>query len=250
MKAILRKVVLPVVFFAVSVTVSAQKNHYHYEAGFNLGTLIYQGDLVVSDMGSFKGAAPMLQLWAGKPFSPYFSWRANLTFGSIDGDDARFATPFWKRYRNFNFHSPVTELSGVLQYNIYGDNDKDSYHTLTPYFFAGLGLTKLNIRRDWSRLDSSVDGESYIRKGLVIDSLHKLPSVLAVLPVGAGLKWMVTPRLSLNAELGFRLTMTDYLDGFSYSANPKKKDAYYSVSLGLGFVLGSDGLKCPQVRTK
>lgn len=248
MNAIVRVCLLSVVISCISFTAPAQNYRYHYEAGINLGTLLYQGDLVSSSFGSFKGTAPMVQLWAGKPFSPYFSWRVNLMFGSLGMDESWFTTPYWKRLRNFSFHTPVAELSGLLQYNIYGDNDKDTYHILTPYLFTGLGLAKLDIHRDWSRLDSSVSPESPIRKGILIDSMHALPSVLPVLPVGLGLKWMVTPRVAVNAELNLRLTLTDYLDGFSYAANPNAKDTYYGISLGVSFVLGNNEMKCPQVR--
>jgi hypothetical protein len=248
MKAITRIVLGTVMYLTVAQT-HGQTNKYHFEGGINLGTLLYQGDLVQSPAGSFKGAKPMVQLWLGKPFTPYLSWRANLTMGSLSADESQFATPFWKQLRNFSFQTPVTELSGMLQLNLYGDNGKETYHTLTPYLMAGAGLGFLNVQRDWSRLDTTAfNYKSLSQNGLAIDSQHVLPRVLPLIPVGAGLRWMVTPRLALNAEVMMRFSFSDYIDGFSYAADPKRKDSYYGLSLGMSFVFGGDGVKCPRIQ--
>lgn len=230
-----------------SLHVRAQYTRYRLEAGLNIGTLLYQGDLVESPFGSFKGARPMVNVWMGKAFTPYFGWRANLSVGSLSADESRFEEPSWKRYRNFAFRTPVTELSGLLVFNPYGDNGKSSYHTLTPYVMAGVGASFLNIRRDWSRLDSNSTLKAAIQDGLTRDSLHALPSVLPVVPVGAGLRWRISPRIALNAEAMMRFSFSDYIDGFSYAANPRRKDGYYGLSLGISFLLGGSGVDCPVV---
>jgi OOP family OmpA-OmpF porin len=247
MKSISKIVLLIiVVFFSISKS-RAQGDQYHFEAGINIGTLLYQGDLIESPFGSFKGAKPMVNLWIAKPFNPYFSWRANLTIGSLSADESRFANPSWKRSRNFAFSTPLTELTGMVQFNPYGDNGKTSYHTLTPYLMIGAGAAFLNIKRDWSRVDSVSGVKSSIQGGITRDSLQALPRVLPVIPIGAGLRWMVTPTIAVNAEAAMRFAFTDYIDGFSYSANPKRKDTYYGISLGISFLFGGSGLRCPVV---
>jgi hypothetical protein len=247
MKSMSRIVLLILVIsFSVSKT-RAQLNSYHLEAGFNIGTLLYQGDLIESPFGSFKGARPMVNLWVAKPFTPHFSWRGNLTIGSLSADESRFANPSWKQYRNFAFSTPLTEITGMVMFNPYGDNGKTSYHILTPYIMIGAGASFLNIKRDWSRLDSNSSLKSTVQAGLTRDSLHALPRVLPVIPIGAGLRWMVTPGIAVNAEATMRFAFSDYIDGFSYSANPKRKDAYYGISLGVSFLFGGNGLRCPVV---
>ena len=249
MNAIAKFVLGIVVIGSLLTRSNAQTGRYHFEAGINAGTLLYQGDLVSSSLGSFKGATPMVQLWVGKPFSPYFSWRANFTVGNISADESQFATPFWKQLRNFSFSSSVKEFSGQLQFNLNGDNGGDSYHILTPYVMAGAGLAFLNIRRDWSGLNTiAFDSKSSTQIGLGTDTLHALPKVLPVIPFGGGIRWAVSRQMSVNAEANMRFSFSDYIDGFSYSANPKAKDGYYSISLGVSFVLGGDGMRCPRVR--
>ena len=191
----------------------------------------------------------MLQLWLAKPFSPYLSWRASLLYGSVSADESRFSTPTWKQLRNFSFSSPVTELSATVQYNLYGDNGQETYHTLTPYLLAGAGVSFLHSKRDWSRLDTTAfSSKSQTQTGLGVDTLHTLPSVLPVIPVGAGIRWMVTPRFAVNAEATMRFSFSDYIDGFSYAANSKAKDSYYGLSLGVSFVLGGNWVKCPGLK--
>jgi hypothetical protein len=250
MNAIARIVLFTGILFSSVTRAGAQSDHYHFEGGINAGTLLYQGDLIRSQLGSFKGAKPMLQVWLAKPFTPYLSWRASLLYGSVSADESSFSTPVWKRLRNFSFSSPVTEISAVLQYNLYGDNGQETYHTLTPYLMAGAGMSFLNIKRDWSRLDTTAfNSKSQTQTGLGTDTLHALPGVLPVIPVGAGVRWKVTPRFALNAEVTMRFSFSDYLDGFSYAANNKANDSYYSLSLGASFVLGGGNwLKCPKVR--
>ncbi len=243
------KVALFTIFCCGLTHANAQKPHYQYEAGINTGTFLYQGDLVSSPFGSFKSAAPMLQVFVSKETSPYFAFRANLSVGSLGADESQFSNPSWKQLRNFAFHSPLLELSAVGVFNLYGDNGRESYHTLTPYLLAGVGLSLLNTKADWSRLDTTAfNSKSQALMGLGVDTLHSLPRVLPVIPVGAGLRWNVTPVIAINAEAVTRLSFSDYIDGFSYAANPKHADGYLGLSLGVSFRLGNNSVKCPPAK--
>lgn len=241
------KIVLLFLVVSFSFAQSHAQSPYRFEAGINIGTLLYQGDLIESPFGSFKGARPMVNVWLAKPFTPYFSWRGNLTIGSMSADEARFQNPSWKQYRRFAFSTPATEITGMVVFNPYGDNGKSPDRTLTPYVMIGAGGTFLNIRRDWSSLDSNAALKSSLQSGYTKDSAHALPRVLPVVPVGAGVKWMVTPNIAVNAEATLRFVFTDYLDGFSYTANPGRKDSYYGISVGVSFLFGGTGVKCPVV---
>ena len=229
--------------------VAAQSSSYLPEFGMGAGTLIYQGDLTRNPFGTLKGAKPMLQAWYQKPFSPYFSWRAELEVGSIQADESVFSTPAWKQQRNFSFSSKVTEISGKLLYNLYGDNGKETFHTITPYVMAGAGVSVLRVKRDWSRMDTSIfNSKSNAATGLGIDTLHTPPRVQLVLPVGVGIRWAVTNSMSVHAEATYRLVFSDYLDGFSYAANKSARDGYYGISAGVSWALGNHALRCPVVR--
>ncbi len=72
-----------------------------------------------------------------------------------------------------------------------------------------------------------------------------LPKGLLVLPVSIGVRYSLTSALSLNAEASYRLMSSDYLDGFSKSVNPGKKDNYHTYTLGITYSFGKkNNLDC------
>lgn len=218
----------------------AQFQSTPYEVGIQVGTLVYQGDLVTPNVGNLKSLHPSIGINVSKGLDPYFSLRANFLRGKLSANEADFATPAYRRQRNFSFSSSVTEFSGLLVFNPFGQNGRK----ISPYIFAGAGLTFLNVKRDWSKVDTTVfDNKSAVAMGLAKDTLTNPPRVIAALPVGAGIRYNISPQFSLNFEGMFRFIATDYLDGFKYAANPKNNDRYYGLSVGLHYQIG--GYKCP-----
>ena len=106
----------------------------------------------------------------------------------------------------------------------------------------------LRVRRDASRFDSSYFGlHPGVIDGLKADLARKPPRGVLVLPVGAGLRYTLSPAWSLNLEADYRFSETDYLDGFSHVGNDGRNDHYYSVMLGVIFTILPDrGVKCPR----
>ena len=72
-----------------------------------------------------------------------------------------------------------------------------------------------------------------MQAGLAVDAAKSLPPIIPVLPVGAGVRYSLNDRFSLIGETSYRLSFTDYLDGFSKAANPNKNDHYLSHSIGV-----------------
>lgn len=226
----------------------SQTNLPKYEFGLNMGMMVYQGDLTPRRMGSYETQKFTVGLHASKIINPVLSVKANLVFGKLKGDDAVYSSPEFRQQRNFNFKTPVTELTGQLAWNIAGSNYSEK--GFAPYLFAGAGFALLRIRRDWSGFNDSYFHEApEIRAGLTADSAHKLPRILPVIPVGAGVKYFFHPNWGVNAESSFRFTRSDYLDGFSQAANPGKKDKYFSYTVGIIYRAGKkDMLKCPVMK--
>ena len=228
-------------------TTVAQFSMSKYEVGLNAGTLIYQGDLSRSFKGDYKTIKPAIGVYVSKTLDPYFALRANVNLGKIGADETQYTTPFWKQYRGFKFSSTVTELSSTLVFSPLGQSNDENFHRLSPYVFAGAGLAFVHIKRDWSALNKTFyDSKSTVQLGLGIDTVHTLPKVIPVLPVGFGVRYAIGSQFSINAEATYRFTATDYLDGFKYSGNPAKKDSYYGLTIGVSYRFGS--YKCPTVK--
>jgi hypothetical protein len=220
----------------------------NYEIGINAGTLIYQGNLSESVWGYTRNLKPAFGLYGSKSLTEYFSVRANFQYGNIGADESTYASPAYRRHRNLEFSSPVMESSGQLVWDLIGKSYRYDKHTISPYFFIGGGFSLLNINRNWSRFDTTYfNSKSSASKGLGIDTLHEPPHIIPVLPIGMGLRYMIGSQISVNGEFTYRLTTTDYLDGFRYAADPNKHDHYYGFTLGLSYRFGHDGYSCPKV---
>lgn len=250
MKGLFPKVVLWLLLsMAVQLVSFSQWNVPKYEWGLGLGMLVYQGDLTPRQLGAFETQKFSLGLTASRLFSPSFSVRAQLLFGKLKGDDAKYDNPEYRQERNFLFTSPVTEFSGQLVWNLTGSFYRDK--GFSPYLFAGAGFSLIRVRRDWSRMNTAyfTPETAEIWTGLAADSAHSLPRMIPVVPLGGGVRYFFSSRWGLNAEATYRVATTDYLDGFSQSANPDKKDNYLGYSLGLIYRSGKKNtLDCPRVR--
>jgi hypothetical protein len=231
-----------------SLTAHTQINIAKYEIGAGIGAFVYQGDLTPSASGSYRTMKPAINLFGSKILSPSFLLRTNLAFGKLKGDDALYDHPEYRQQRNFNFRSPVFEISELIVWNPLGTNYRDN--GLSPYLFTGAGVSFLKIKRDWSNFNAAYFGEtSDLPARISVDAAHKLPKVIPVLPVGLGLRYGLTSRIAVNAEASYRFVFTDYLDGFSTAANPSKGDHYNSISVGAIYRIGKKNmLDCPKIR--
>ena len=229
--------------------VNAQEFIPKYEAGVNLGVFIYQGDLTPQRVGSLKTPTIAFSIYGSRIIDPSFSLRTNLALGKLKGDESKYASPEYRRQRNFRFKTPVAELSELIVWNVFGKNYDGARSGFAPYIMAGGGLTYLKIKRDWSRLNENYfQGDSAFFAGLNADINHKLPRLIGVIPVGGGIRYAINQKLAVSGEVLYRFTFTDYIDGFSQSVNPDRNDHYYSITVGLIYRLGlKNRLNCPTV---
>lgn len=246
----LKKVIL-VVFVFTAVSTNAQiKSSYKWMIGVNGGVMIYQGDLTPSAYGSYKTPSGAFGINVSRILNPYFAVRGNLVFGGLKGNDSAYANPSWRRHRNLQFSSPVTELSAQLVWNPFGNNSNETGQRVTPYFFAGMGYSNLSVKRDYSRFDTTTfNYKTSQSSGLKRDIVRRPPGSVLVLPVGVGLSFYMSPKFSLTLETSFRYTFNDYIDGFSYAGNPKTNDYYHTNTIGLVYRFGkTDPYECPKMK--
>ncbi|HEX2607228.1 MAG TPA: DUF6089 family protein [Flavisolibacter sp.] len=207
---------------------SAQTRTPLFEIGVNGGILVYQGDLTPSAVGSFKTPRFVLGFQGSKPLTKTVAVRIDFSRGSLHGDESLYSHPEWRQQRNFAFDAKTNEITASLVYQPVR-NIK-----LQPYVFAGAGISFVRISRDYSRLNREFfSTETHLLEGLETDISHSLPRRIPILPVGLGIRYPLSSRLSVSGEAAYRFMNTDYLDGFSQSVNPDLKDHYYKFSLGM-----------------
>lgn len=231
-----------------STTLSAQSLLNKLEFGLQAGSFIYQGDLTPSKLGSFRTPGFNIGLSAGTRLNNFLSARANLVLGKLCGDDGRYSEPEWRQHRNFNFNTLVTEFTGQVVWDVLGDPNQRT--GLSPYMFAGAGISFLRVRRDATGLDAQYfTNESDLQAGLNTDLARTPPRVIPVFPVGLGVRYPLTSKISLSAETSYRASFSDYIDGFSESGNPARKDNYHSLSVGIFYKFNNTNtLACPVIR--
>lgn len=227
----------------------AQLNLSNWQVGINGGVFVYQGDLTPSALGSYKTLKPTVGFYISRILNPSFILRTNLAFGKLKGDDAKYNSPAYRRQRNLSFTSPVTEISELLVWNMFGNNGNEIGNRLSPYLFGGIGVSFLNVNRSSNLNKAFFVNQPQVQIGLAADLNKTPPKTALVLPAGIGVEYYLSPKISLTAETNFRYTFTDYLDGFSFAANPVKKDFYQSHTIGLVYKFGKKNqLGCPVLK--
>ena len=222
-----------------------------YELGLHIGTFIYQGDLTPNDYGAFNTMKPGFGVSATRNINSLYAIRLQLLRGALKGDDAKYDNPAWRQQRNFNFRTPVTELSIHVVRNIMGLIPNEAgIINFSPYIFVGVSYSFLNIKRDWSNFNySHFAGETAVLNGLTKDINHKIPKGIFSIPIGFGVRYGVTEKLSFSLEGTYRILDTDYLDGFSQAANPDKNDHYHTLMAGLIYSFGKrNRFDCPIIK--
>ncbi len=235
--------------FALGFTrVTAQLFPAKYELGLTGGGFIYQGDLAPRVWGSLKTTRPGFGGYAGRILSPAVTIRFAFNIGTLRGDETKFDRPEYRKYRAFKFTGTLREFSLQAKLNL----ESLTPYTLKwkPYLFAGVGIAYINTRTDYSEFEAGFFGpNSSTITGLAIDITRPAKMQKPVVPIGVGLRYYLTEDLSLNIEGSYRLTNTDYIDGFSQSANPNMNDHYLVATVGLSYKFGRKSrYACPVVK--
>jgi len=184
----------------ISLLSSAQK----VELGISAGLANYTGDIAPTLV--LAETKPMLGVFARFNLNHTWAFTASAARMRVSGTDANFD---FNRYRNITFRTDITEISGVFEFNYfkYGAGVLDK--RFTPYLYWGLGIALFNpqglYNKEWYDLrDYRTEGQK---------SAYNQYTV--IMPMGLGLKWMPSNKMSLEWQLGLRKAYTDYLDDVS-----------------------------------
>jgi outer membrane protein OmpA-like peptidoglycan-associated protein len=231
------------------------------EIGVAFGAMSYEGDLDRPTLANTKEINFAGGLFVRKHLGDHFAVRGNLLFGKISGKDANFTDPAWRQQRNYKFTSPVTELSGQLEWNILGNHraytttaleDVENGRrytryttsfkkTLLPYLFAGGGAITTNPTTNFNAAWDDTNTSAANMKTDIADGQGA--KTRFGVHAGAGINAHLAPNWVLGAELGFRTAFTDYFDGISATANAKKNDWYLFGGLNLAYRLSNNNNK-------
>lgn len=227
--ALMRVVAAGAMILCLASGVRADNLEYRYEVGVMVGGSSYYGDANYSSL--MKNLNLMGGIVGRYNINPRMAVKGTLAIAGISGSTADFENRF--PGGDVEFTRTVYDLGAQFECHFLAYGDGSGYkrtHRLSPYVFAGAGLTFAPKPAD---------------------------NVFAMnLPVGVGVKYKIAPRINLGCELSFRFTLSDELDVTKETGlmldDPygikgkgfKNKDSYSFLSLSVTYDLSPKYRKC------
>ena len=212
------------------------KKYRYYSIGGCLNAMNYVGDL---DPGpsflspSIKFTRYNFGVTGLYRWKPRVSLRGTLSYGRIKGDDAESADYQVKNinrlYRNLSFRNQIYEFKFDVVIDLFENSRRYTKRPdYTPYMFIGIAYFHhnpegQNANGDWVNLkDLHTEGQ-----GLPGGAKNYSRNQIAI-PLGLGFRYKLSKQWDLAFDIGWRFTLTDYLDdvGGKYYDKEKLTDAY------------------------
>jgi len=204
--------------------------------GFSINAMNYFGDIApapsrLSTDYTFTKAG--FGLTFGRVIDPNATIRAALNFGTLTGEDFKTADPdenadLGRYQRNVHFRNTIIEFSLGAEFNLIPNSGgARNRFPLNPYIFLGVAVFKHNpqalapdVDLQGNPLDEAgqwVDLQPLGTEGQNIEGSENKPYGLIqfAIPIGIGVKLRLPGNFDANIEIGFRQTLTDYLDDVS-----------------------------------
>ena len=242
-------------------------------ASVGTGSANYYGDLI-NPGKLFQDTKFNVELGLEYRFDPRFSIRGALTYFQLQGNDESADNESRER-RNLNFKSNNLELSGVVVIQLFEESGRYYQRpTINANIFIGLAALYFEPRTDIPATD--YNGNAFPDAGKMTSlrqyrtELVQYSPVTLAIPLGVGVKFMISPFFNIGINGGYRFTFTDYLDDISTEhpgpaaftdplaqalsdrrpeiglapraagtrrGNPDKKDGYFMLSIRLDYYL-------------
>ncbi len=202
----------------------AQEAAYRWDAGAGIGMSGYIGDVGHSLMKR-PGASASVSM----RYTPNVRWafRGLLGVAGLNGDSGDWSNqlPIAEPYK---FHSTVYSLEARTEFNFFPYGIGPTYQRLSrwsPYLLVGLGIAMANCSGT---------------------------TVAPTLPLGAGVKYQVNPRLGMALEFCMAKVLSDKVDGLSdpigiKSSFFKNTDWYSRLELSVSYAFGERCATCHYV---
>lgn len=171
-----------------------------------LGTSTYFGELSLP--GNVIDAKPAINLGLQYYLSRRISARAELTWFTLEGNDAEASVESGRRKRNLSFQSSNFELSVTGIVNFFPNGNR--YYRrpqFNLYGFGGIGALYFNPK-------ATYQGQKYALQPLQTEGVS-YSRITPVIPFGFGARVKFGPNVNISIEGGYRITFSDYLDDVS-----------------------------------
>jgi len=204
----------------------------YWQGGVFAGIGNYSGDVNPMATPDMSESGLSVGVVAQTSISPRIGFRASLLYAGLRGDDRKYPE---RNGRNFRFETDLIELAAMMEWEPFGG---DRYYAdargalvmdklISPYFFTGIAVGLANLDTDFSDYPGN---QLSILDGIREDEAIGNSATFLAIPIGAGLKFDVTPTFTFALEVGGRYSLSDYIDGISAAAG-KSTDLYFASGL-------------------
>ena len=187
------------------------------EFGVTFGTAHYFGDL--NTRSSLSRLKPAVGVFYRKQFNNYLGFRISTHYAQLGYSDTYSKNEYQKR-RNLSFNTDIWEFAAHADFNFFRFQPNNPNYLFTPFVTLGVGIFSYN---PYAYLNSEkvylrplgTEGQNINYVGA--DGKKRTPygSTALCFPIGAGIKYNLSPRANLTILISHRLTQTDYLDDVS-----------------------------------
>ena len=222
----------------VSAQIGLTTANSRFEIGLNVGPMNFLGDLGGNrgkgTIGPKDNNVPMTNMIGGISASYYPSewlgFRAAANIGQLEGDDRLIkqkqpADTYEgsRKYRNLTFRSPLYEAYvGIELYPtaFLSLKNGSGLPRFRPYGILGIGginFKPQGLYKDAAGNESWVDLKPLRLEGqgMVETGVPEYSTFTYVIPMGVGIKYDITERITFGIELIHRKTGSDYIDDVS-----------------------------------
>ncbi len=200
------KYCLALALFASFSSVKAQYNDF----GFMIGASNYKGELSEHTFNT-DFLHPAFGAFYRHNWDRRWSWKVELNYGKISGDDA-YASTAYERDRNLSFESTILELSPQIEFNFFPYETGHPDFPFTPYLFTGLSIFSFNPKANFG--GDLVELQPLGTEGQGINGTKKYKRTAIAIPIGGGFKFNIG-RFGVGIEVGARRSYSDYIDDVS-----------------------------------
>lgn len=186
------------------------------ELGLVAGISNYQGELAsYSTANGFKvKIGPVIGVHAGYEMSKRFQLRSDLVYLRLSGDD-QLNNHEITRARNLDFFSPVFQLAGGIDWNIFGFSQNDPL-SFSPYASLGVSLFYMNPMTTYQEKKIALHPLGTEGQNLPDYPDQKPYSLFQPsIQLGGGLKLLTSAKIIIALEAMMSYTFTDYIDDVS-----------------------------------
>lgn len=231
-----RIIAISVLLFLLPTFVMSQSSRWkrtRYELYGGLGATNFLGELGGSDGPGgtfwkdfdFSATRPLMVVGLRYKVLEPLAVRGALSYGWLSGDDKN-AENEYRNQRNLHFRSPIIELGFQGEYSII--KERITRHrrsrrggfslaslNLNVYAFTGVNFFWFNPKA------KGLDGKWYALQPIGTEGQGKIATrekysrLQMSIPLGFGVKYPLTQKISVGLEYGGRFTFTDYIDDVS-----------------------------------